>query len=189
MIGHFRAFAKATNDTFWSTTVIDRCYALIERVQSTYSPTAGLLPDFIINCDTTPIPSPGGYGDFTSTEGFFFANACRNPWRWGTDYVLSGDSRWKDVTNKMVNFIKQDSGGSAARIGAGYRLDGSAMGRAYAPKGIIGPMICGAMVDASHQAFANDLWSWTLANFSTDYYDSELMFLPMLVASGNWWNP
>jgi len=33
------------------------------------------------------------------------------------------------------------------------------------------------------------LWSWTVNNFTTDYYDSELMLIPMIVASGNWWNP
>jgi endoglucanase len=189
MIGHFRSYAAATGDSYWNRTAIDECYSLIDRMQTQFAPNTGLTPDFIINSDSTPIPSPGGFGDFTATEGFYFANACRNPWRWGTDYVMSGDSRWKNINNKLVNFIKQDCGGDPSRIGAGYRLDGTAMGRAYAPKGIIGPMICGAMVDASHQQFANDLFAWTLKNFTTDYFDSELMLIPMIVASGNWWNP
>ena len=37
--------------------------------------------------------------------------------------------------------------------------------------------------------FLDALWNWNAANFTTDYYDSELQLLPLIVASGNWWNP
>jgi hypothetical protein len=45
------------------------------------------------------------------------------------------------------------------------------------------------MVDAAHQAFLNTLWTANSENFTTDYYDSELQLIPLIVASGNWWNP
>jgi endoglucanase len=190
MIGHFRQFAKATNDSYWSTLAIDKAYALTERMQTVYSPGVGLVPDWIIDATGNAAqPSPGGRGDFTDTEGFFAGNAQRDPWRFGTDYVLSGDTRWKDVCNKMVNFMKADCRGDPAQIADGYHLDGSVMERRFPPKGIIGPLLCGAMVDPAHQEFLNTLWSWTVNNFSTDYYDAELMLIPMIVASGNWWNP
>lgn len=189
MIGHFRAFAKATGDKFWDKAV-DRAYKLIDRMQKVYSPGAGLMPDFVINTDSEhPEPSRGYIGDGTATEGFFHANAQRNPWRFGTDYVLTGDERWKDVCNKLVNFIKADCGGDPARMATGYHLDGTAMERSYAPTAMIGPMICGAMVDPSHQAFLDALWNYTASHFTTSYYDSELQMLPMIVASGNWWTP
>ena len=191
MIGHFRAFARATGDTYWSTTVIDRCYALIDRMQTVYSPGAGLMPDFIVQTNTaTPVPSPGGMGDFVDTEMYYYANAQRNPWRWGTDYVLSGDVRWKNVCNKLMNFFKTETGGDPARTATGYHLDGVAMYRPYpdwTPKGMIGPQLCGAMVDSAHQAYLNSLWTFNANNFSTAYYDGELQLIPMLVASGNWW--
>lgn len=189
MIGHFRAFKKATGDGFWDLAV-DRAYELINRMQTVYSPNCGLMPDFIINTHTsTPEPSKGYIGDGTPTEGYFYANAQRNPWRFGSDYVLSGDARWKEVCNKLLNFIKADCGGNPTRMALGYHLDGNAMERSYAPTAMIGPMICGAMVDASHQDFLNTLYNWTSANFTTSYYDSELQLLPMIVASGNWWTP
>ncbi len=189
MTGHFRAFKRATGDALWDR-AIDRSYELVDRMQNVFSPNAGLMPDFIIHTDTAnPIPSPGGYGDFVDTEGFYFANAQRNPWRWGTDYVTSGDTRWRDVCNKLVGFVQGDTGGDAARISAGYRLDGSAIDRSYSPEGMIGPMLCGAMVDPRFQGFLDNLWSWNASNFTTDYYDSELQLIPMIVASGNWWNP
>lgn len=188
MIGHFRAFAKATGDGFWNRAV-DRAHALIDRMQQVYSPNCGLMPDFVINTDGEPEPSRGYIGDGTPTEGFFYANAQRNPWRFGSDYVLSGDTRWKDVCNRLVNFIKADCGGDPTRMALGYHLDGTPVERSYPPTAMIGPMICGAMVDASHQDFLNTLFGWTSAHFTTSYYDSELQMLPLIVASGNWWTP
>jgi endo-1,4-beta-D-glucanase Y len=196
MINHFRAFARATGDTWWSTTVIDRCYWLIDRMQTVYSPGVGLMPDFIVQTNTaTPVPSPGGMGDFVMTEMHYYANAQRNPWRWGTDYVLSGDVRWKNVLNKLMAFFKADTGGDPARTATGYALNGSMPAPLmrpfpnWTPKGMIGPQLCGAMVDTAHQAYLNSLWSYNANNFSTLYYDAELQLIPMMVASGNWWAP
>ncbi|HSV46718.1 MAG TPA: glycosyl hydrolase family 8 [Ramlibacter sp.] len=189
MIGHFRAFKRATGDSFWDLAV-DRAYALVDHMQKVYSPNCGLMPDFVINTHTSaPAPSNGFIGDGVDTEGYYYANACRNPWRFGTDYVTSGDSRWKDVCSKLVKFIQTDAGGNPAAIAAGYHLDGSAMDRSYPPESVIGPMLCGAMVSPDFQGFLNALWSWNAKNFTTDYYDSELQLIPMIVASGNWWNP
>jgi endo-1,4-beta-D-glucanase Y len=189
MIGHFRAFAKATGDSFWNKAV-DRAYDLINHIQTVYAPGTGLIPDFVINTNTpNPEPSHGYIGDGTPTEGFFYSNALRNPWRFGSDYVLSGDWRWKEVNNKLVNFIKSDSGGDPTRIALGYQLDGTPTERSYPPKATIACMIGGALVDGAHQEFLNSLWSWTANNLSRDYYDSELQLLPMIVASGNWWTP
>ena len=53
----------------------------------------------------------------------------------------------------------------------------------------MGPAMAGCLADAAHQGFLDTLWTAHAANFTTDYYDSELQLLPMLVASGNWWNP
>lgn len=190
MIGHFRAYAKATGDTFWSTTAIDRSLALVERMQNVYSPGVGLMPDFIVETNTaTPRPSPGGMGDGVDTEMHYFANAQRNPWRWGTDYVHSGDARWKSVTTKMMDFFVSKTGGNPRNMEVGYRLDGTGMGTQWPAKGLIAGAMNGAQVDAKFQPFLNASWDWVNSNYSTNYYDGELLLLSMLVASGNWWNP
>ena len=195
MISHFRAFGNATGDAWWSTTVVDRCLWLVERMQTNFS-SVGLMPDFLVQADgSNPIPSPGGRGDFVMTEMYYYANAQRNPWRWGTDYVTSGDARWKAVLDRMMNFFKSDTGGDPARTATGYAMNGSIpspLFRPYpnwTPKGMIGPQLCGAMADASHQAYLNALWAYNANNFSHLYYDAELQLLPMIVASGNWWQP
>jgi hypothetical protein len=187
MVGHFRAFKRATGDTLWDLAV-DRAYWLLDYIQTRYSPNCGLIPDFIINTHTaTPAPSNGYIGDGTATEGYYFANAERDPWRLGTDYVLSGDARFKTVCQRLTSFLRNDCGGNPASLSVGYHLDGTSMGHDYPASAIIGPLQCGAMVDAGNQAFLNSLWTWTSSNFVTSYYDSELMLIPMIVASGNWW--
>ena len=190
MIGHFRAYAAATGDTFWSTTAIDRSFALVDRMQNVYSPGVGLMPDFIVETNTaTPKPSPGFMGDGVSTEMDYFANAQRNPWRWGTDYVHSGDTRWKGVVTKLMNFFVAKTGGNPNNMAVGYHLNGSDMGFAWPARGLIAGAMNGAQVDASFQPYLNASWDWMTSRFVTDYYDAELSLLSMLVASGNWWTP
>ena len=200
MIGHFRAYAQATGDAFWNT-AIDRTYWLIDRMQNAYSPDAGLMPDFIIDTDTPdPRPSPGGQIE-SATEGFYFANGQRNPWRWGTDYVFSGDVRWQSVLKKMSSFFVRENGGTPGAPGTtwepignmaiGYHLDGSRMTE-YSPwpaRGVVAGAMNGAQVDASFQSYVNASWDWLDAKWVPSYYDAELTLLSMIVASGNWWNP
>jgi hypothetical protein len=47
----------------------------------------------------------------------------------------------------------------------------------------------GCLVHADHQRLLDTLWAAHAAHFTTDYYDSELQLLPMLVAAGHWWVP
>jgi hypothetical protein len=202
MIGHFRAYAAATGDAFWNTAV-DRTYSLIDQMQTAYSPGAGLVPDFIVNTDTaTPSPSPGGQIE-SPWEGDYFANGQRDPWRWGTDYVFSGDARWKSVLVKMSDFFVRDNGGTPGpavsgwepigNMYVGYHLDGSRMTAEFPnpwqAKGLVAGAMNGAQVDAKYQSYVNACWDWLDAKWTPTYYDAELTLFSMIVASGNWWNP
>ncbi|WP_226986099.1 glycosyl hydrolase family 8 [Ramlibacter tataouinensis] len=191
MFGHFRAFKKATGDAIWDAAV-EKQIAILQALQANHSPGIGLVPDFCKDTNTSPAPSPGrnpGVGDGTVTDGDYFFNACRCPWRYGSDYVMTGDERMREICRKLVGFLQADSGGNPGSIATGYKLNGTAISRAYSAGGIVGPVLAGAMVDPSFQTFLNNLWSWNTNNFTTHYYDSELQLIPMLLASGNWWTP
>ncbi|MDB5874731.1 MAG: putative b-glycanase, Glycoside Hydrolase Family 8 [Ramlibacter sp.] len=192
MVGHFRAFKAATGDTIWDRAV-DRAYELLDRMQTVYSPGVGLMPDFVINTDTgTPSPSTGYIGDGNDKEGYFWWNACRNPWRLSSDYMLSGDTRFATVTGRMIDFFKNSSGGDPANIGTGYALDGTRLTGGPMPGGnsaaYHGPICAGACVDARFQGFLDAMWNWNVGRLTTGYYDSEIQLLSMAVASGNWWS-
>jgi endo-1,4-beta-D-glucanase Y len=189
MITHFKAFKKATGDTFWDM-ASTKAFYLLDLMQARYAPATGLIPDFIINTGSAnPAPSTGFIGDGNDKEGFYYWNACRLPWRLASDYVTTGDNRSRVVTTKLVDFFQKASGGNPALIQSGYKLDGST-GLGNFPSGsFIGPATAGAMVDAKFQPFLNSLWTYSSANLSKGYYDTELQLLSLIVASGNWWNP
>ena len=186
MIGHFRAFKAATGDTMWDSAV-DRAYWLIDRMQTVYSPGVGLMPDFVMATDTaTPYPSTGYIGDGNANEGYYWWNACRNPWRYATDYLMSGDARFATVTGRIIDFFKTKSGGDPYSIGTGYALNGTQLtgGNSAAYHA---PICLGACVDARFQSFLDIMWNWNATHLTTGYYDGEIQLLSMVVASGNWW--
>jgi hypothetical protein len=197
MFGHFRAFQKATGDSFWST-VIDRSYYLANLMQTSYS-SAGLMPDFIVNtggelkAGSGPYPSPGGWGlgDGNYDAGKFWWNACRNPWRFSSDYLLSGDARTKQLTTGLINFFKKQAGssGDVTQIGTGYALDGTRLAwtSGWNAAAFMGPIMAGACVDSSYQAFLDAMWTWNVGHRDIGYYDGEIQLLSLVVASGNWW--
>jgi hypothetical protein len=191
MIGHFRAYQAATGDTFW-TRAVDRSYDLCNRMQTVYSPGVGLMPDFVVGTDTAaPYPSPGYMGDGNANEHKFWWNACRNPWRFASDYLLSGDLRWKTVTGRMIDFFQAEaarSGGNVTAIGTGYLLNGVQETGGESPA-YHGPICAGACIDAKYQGFLDAMWNWNVTHQTTGYYDGEIQLLSMVVASGNWWTP
>ncbi|AMO23464.1 glycosyl hydrolase family 8 [Ramlibacter solisilvae] len=188
MIGHFRAYKAATGDALWDRAV-DKAYELLNRMQTVYSPSAGLMPDFVMNTNSAaPQPSTGYIGDGNDKEGYYWWNACRNPWRFSSDFVLSGDTRFGQVTGKMIDFFNRSSGGDPTNIGTGYALDGTKLtsGNSAAYNG---PICAGACVDARFQGFLDAMWGWNAKNLTTGYYDCEIQLLSLVVASGNWWTP
>ena len=186
MISHFRAFKKATNDAFWDL-AINKSFELMEQMQAKFSPNVGLIPDFIVGLPDNGVPSPGGLIE-SMTEGDYAWNANRIPWRLGTDYVTSGDARLKGILQKLVGFFQSSTGGIGGNVAAGYTLDGKAYGY-LGSQSFNGPMAAGAMIDPSFQNFLNSLWTWNVANPADGYYDNELQLIPMIVTSGNWWQP
>jgi hypothetical protein len=190
MPGHFRAFKAATTDTFWDDARTNSL-ALAQSITSRFSPTAKLQPGFIYDpLGSAPRPDNTARVDRSGYEDIYDGNSVRNPWRWATDYVWSGDTGWKGLTNDIVTTLKASSGGSASGFSWAYDLAGNPQSNLYHDKGQAGCVMAGCMVDSANQTFLNTLFSAnTGSGFSTLYYQGELQLLPLIVASGNWWRP
>jgi endo-1,4-beta-D-glucanase Y len=93
MPDHYRVFANATADSRWQQ-VIDGNYRLFSEMESRFSPDAGLVPDFIRRINKHATPAGPNYLE-SLYDGLYNYNACRVPWRIGTDYLLYGDKRAK----------------------------------------------------------------------------------------------
>lgn len=190
MLEHFRSFAAATGDVAWSG-LVDSLYQILGSLQTNYSPTAGLLPDFVVKPLTTPQPAPAQFLE-GPTDGAYDYNACRDPWRIGTDFLVSGDPRAKTAVQKINSFIRGATGDDPTNIKSGYQLNGSmSPGADYQSMAFIAPLAVGAMVDASNQSWLNALWDLVVNTplSAGGYYENTLKLLSMIVLSGNWWTP
>jgi len=188
IMDHFRAFACAVNDTSWNQ-VVDECYSLVSDMQTNYSPETGLLPDFIVDVDENPQPAPPNYLE-SDLDGDYSYNACRDPWRLATDYLINGDERARDAAAKINRWLIESSGGSTNNVYAGYYLDGTkAVG--WTDIAFTAPFAVGAMADTANQEWLNRLYSKILsANIANGgYYDNTLKMLALITLSGNYWVP
>lgn len=190
MPGHTRSFAAASGNASWDA-VRDRLYAIVEHLQATASPATGLLPDFVASPLDAPHPVAGGFLE-GQNDGRYYYNACRDPWRLGTDFIVSGDARARDAVRRINAWIVSATGGDPSAIASGYALDGTVIGGAdYLSMAFVAPLGVGAMVDAANQAWLNAIWDLVVATpITTDgYYENTLKLLAMLVMSGNFWAP
>ncbi|HEY8514044.1 MAG TPA: glycosyl hydrolase family 8 [Candidatus Binatia bacterium] len=190
MPDHYRSFLNATGDPVW-TNVLNRTYQIVASLQASHSPATGLLPDFVRFPLGTPEPAPPGFLE-DAQDGAYDYNACRDPLRLGTDFLVSGDARAKTALDKINAWIRNATGGNPSAIRAGYRLDGTpSPGTDYRSMAFIAPFGVGAMVDATNQAWLNAIWDLVVATpiGAEHYYENTLKLLSMIVMSGNWWPP
>jgi endo-1,4-beta-D-glucanase Y len=184
---HFRTFAAVTGDATW-TAVRDRTYQIVAALQAQH-PATGLLPDFVVDPLGTPGPAPPGFLE-EPTDGQYSFNACRDPWRLATDWLVSGDARAKTAVTPINAWIRAATGNDPAQIGSGYALDGTPIPGTDEPHlAFVAPFAVGAMVDATNQAWLDALWAQIVAAPIDDYYGDTLKLLAMLVVSNNWWAP
>jgi endo-1,4-beta-D-glucanase Y len=185
MLDHLRAFAAATSDATWTQSV-DSIYQLIATMQSGFSPSTGLLPDFVVNTTNSPAPAPANFLE-GSSDGQYGYNSCRVPWRISTDYLVSGDARAKAAVKKMNDWILVQTNHDPANILDGYTLSGGkGAGQSGPSSAFSSPFAVAAML-SSDQSWLDKLWSTRQIN--EGYYADSITMLSMIVMSGNWWTP
>ncbi len=190
MPANFKAFYNATQDIRWNK-VIDANYKLFNNLQNNYSPDAGLVPDFIVNINKKAKPAPPHFLE-SKYDGYYNYNACRDPWRIATDYLLTGDKRSKNIVDRINRWIRETTNNDTYNLSAGYTLEGNDIkGRNFEALSFIAPFGVSAMVDQKNQAWLNKVWDYLTAfklkDF--DYYDNTIKLMDMIIISGNYWGP
>jgi endoglucanase len=187
MPAHFESFAAITGDTSWRQ-IRDRSYAIMTTVQNQFAAQTGLLPDFIADAATTPHPVAASFLE-GAHDGHYAYNACRDPWRIATDFVLNGDARSKTIAQKMTTWIRQHTGNNPGAILPGYNLAGASNGGNYLDLAFVAPFGVAAMVDGANQNWLNSIWDTTIAHYGDGYYQDTVALLSLITMSGNWWSP
>ncbi|GHH81391.1 hypothetical protein GCM10018781_63950 [Kitasatospora indigofera] len=188
MLDHFRAFKAATGDGAWDT-IRTAHQNLITSQQSKYAAGTGLVADFIVNTNSTPKPAAGEVLE-SPNDGDYGWNACRDPWRIGTDAVTGGDAASLASARKLNAWIKTKAGGNPDTIVTGYHLNGTAFGTGK-DMAFTAPFVVTAMTDPGSQAWLDALWTKLAATpiSSSLYYGGSVQLQSMIVASGNYWVP
>ena len=190
MPDHFRAWYDITKNSAWLQ-VLHATQAAISQVQAEYSPTTGLLPDFLVPVSSTDHrlkPAPPNFLEGPD-DGHYEYNAGRDPWRIGTDALLYNDAVSLAQVRKIADWIHSATGGLAQNIKDGYFLDG----RPLRPDDdfttfFAAPMGVAAMTRPEYQSFLNDVYT-KVRHRHEDYYEDSVTLLCMLVMSGNFWAP
>jgi len=186
MMDHFKAYGAASGDADW-TKVIDAHYGLVAAIAP---PATGLVPDFVDKTNTAPAPAGANYLEDV-TDGDYAYNACRVPWRVGTDYLVSGEARAKAVLDKINAWIVTKTGGDPTKILDGYKLDGTTIGGGPS-FAFEAPFAVAAMAGPSSQKWLDAIWTHMVVQTPTasvGYYEDTLKLLAMIVLSANWWQP
>ncbi|WP_182914175.1 glycosyl hydrolase family 8 [Paenibacillus sp. 1011MAR3C5] len=189
MLQHLKDFRVVTGDKRWDQ-VIDSTYSILNGLYQSHSKDTGLIPDFVIRDGEAFIPAPPGFLE-SENDGDYYYNSARTPWRLGTDFLITRESRAKDQLNKMTEWIRKKAGDKPANIKSGYTLDGTTELEEWSDLTFTAPFMVGAMLDASNQKWLNDLWDYNAAPSTEDtvYFSNNIRLLSMIVTSGNWWTP
>ena len=190
MPDHFRAFQTATGDTRWAA-VINECYDIIDTIQTKYSSSTGLIPDFVVNLNGALKPASANFLE-GSDDGKYYYNSCRVPWRLTTDYLVAGETRAQTSINKINTWLKSSTSNTPSKIRSGFNLNGSNIsGNNYPDPSFIAPFAVGAMDDATNQTWLNGVYDFLLAQpfDSNTYFPNTLTMLDLIVLSGNYWPP
>ena len=186
MPDHLRAFFEVSNDDYWIG-VADTIYSLVNQLTKNYSPTSGLMPDFVDG--QIPAPAPA---DFLESEydGDYNWNACRFPWRIAVDYAHYGTPAAKKTLERIVNWLENKTADNPANIKPGYLLTGEPIpNRNYSSLAFSSPFISACIVNEAHQQYLNDGWDIISNTREESYFGDTINLLCMLLISGNWWKP
>ncbi len=190
MLNHLKAFQAASGNTSWSN-VTSKCYKIINSLFQNYSPQKGLMPDFAKKKNGAYRPALPDYLE-SEFDGKYYWNACRTPWRFTIDYLLSGDTGAYSQLSKLNSWIQSKTGGDPARIRAGYTLSGQKLPEPFDnAMAFVAPFAVSAMIDAANQRWLNSLWTHMTGAAQTglDYYGDSIKLHSMIIVSGNWYSP
>jgi hypothetical protein len=164
-------------------------------MQTTYSPDAGLVPDFVVDTQTAnPRPASPNFLEGPA-DGAYSYNSCRVPMRIGMNYLVTGEPAAQAVVTPINQFFRSTTGDNPTRVVDGYNLDGSRRSGTGFSLAFLAPLGVAAMAADSggpgDQAWLDSVWAEVQRRPVTSggYYENTLKLLSMIAMSGNWWLP
>lgn len=130
---------------------------------------------------------PNGNPNSCNGPNEFGWDACRNPWRMGTDATWNNDADAVALCNKMAAWMQ---GVGAANLKGPLPQNGT--GGAYHSPAFISTWAVAVMgANSSYQSLLNDMYSETVATQDSPpwYFGNTLRVISLFNLTGNFWNP
>lgn len=203
---HLKVYAEVDKKHDWQK-VLGATYNIIRDLCESKSCQNGLLPDFAV-WENSKWKAPEKKileGD----DGSYSYNACRVPWRLGSDYLLYGDtvigtgslysliikpldefanSYTKSVNGNDLKSVYNVDRHDLDRLGT-FHLDGTPIEESD-PETFTAPFMVTAATNKNDQNWINKFWSWSgMDMYNGDNYGDYVKLLSMLTAAGNTWIP
>jgi|SRR5450432_585834 len=171
---YYRVFAKATNNSGWAGSVIDKNYAHLAAVTGTDGlvPDQSNLEDSLVQSSTTCPNCKPNYG----------YDACRMPWRIAMDYCFNNEPRAKTYLTAVGAFF--NGVGAASSIGDGYMQNGTQTSGNH-NSAFIGPAGVAGMT--GYPTLLDGAFTFAVSNpaGNNSYFAQSLKVVTMLMMSGN----
>jgi endo-1,4-beta-D-glucanase Y len=187
MVHNFRAFKTATRDGRW-TRAVRNGQNVVASMQSRFSDGSGLVPDWVVPPETgrprlTNLRPAEPYTvEGNESDGKYGYNSARIPWRFGLDYLTTGDAKSGAIVSQISAWAESEADGDPYRLVDGYELDGTPYGDTFAPA-FLAPLGVAALSQP-------DQADWTVAIYSAirdthqNYFNDSVALLSMLIMSG-----
>lgn len=185
MTGQMHTYYDITKVDEWNS-LADEAYSMYTSFTTNHATKTGLITDFIINEAVDPC-GKNCMDEYLRTDSYNF-NACRVPWRIATDYAHHGETKAKAICDKIIGWLKTETGSDPAKIGIGYELDGTALNTDNS-MAFTAPFMAACIVNKDHQDFLNKGWNVMRGDKIGLEYENSLNLMCMLLISGNWWKP
>lgn len=183
---YFSAFAKITGDDRW-TTLFNKVNSIV-HYYVTFA-AFPLLADYL---------AEGRYGiwggvgtNFPESEydGCYYYNACRTPWRIGTEALFNSKNEdAQKYAEKAVSYIKEKCGGDPKKVSSGYGLT---FGKPDAARGelcFIAPLMVAAKA-AGDTEFHDAVRREVLETGVGSWYGSTIAMLCLITDDDGWLVP
>ncbi|HJP79369.1 MAG TPA: glycosyl hydrolase family 8 [Pseudonocardiaceae bacterium] len=196
MVDHLRAFAAYDPSHDWNK-VVTKTESIISEFTASYSPSAGLMADFIRGANgTSPKPAAANYQE-DQPDNIVGYNSIRVPWHLGTDALENGTSiaaTSYSTAVKESKCLKSFSGGKPAGVWPHMNLNCTGfdsspdVGDTQAEEA--GDSVGPAAMASGDQAWTDAIWNQLATNpFGDGYYGQTIKMLVYIVMAGDYWNP
>ena len=195
ILSHLKVFAVVDKSHDWQK-VIDATYNVIMDIRESENAKGhknGLLPDFVVR-GKTKWEVPKGEVLEGDEDNAYAYNACRIPWRLGTDYLLFGDTKIGEkslaeyIIKPLDEFAKKYTKGKMEVLGP-LHLNGKPFDWDDA-ESFASPFLITAVANGADQDWVNKIWAYEgLTEYYANNYGDYFDLIVMITASGNYWLP